>query len=179
MHISCTGLLLAVAVAAALGGEADAQVGPKDFKITTGKPTDAVKVLTGKESVVFNVHSPAGISEASIARESASWPKQVVLRLHLKGLEDFKVGNGKVTIHAAVTAQQGKPKVRQWKDGKEDAPLDSKSPYWIGIRMQREDGKAAEAIPLKDGFFEMPLPAALFEGNPKAIVINWIDFFRG
>jgi len=33
-------------------------------------------------------------------------------------------------------------------------------------------------IPLKGGFFEMPLPKAFFEGNPKAITVNWIDFYR-
>ena len=36
-----------------------------------------------------------------------------------------------------------------------------------------------KALPLKDGYyFEMLLPKAFFEGNPKAITLNWIDFYR-
>ena len=33
-------------------------------------------------------------------------------------------------------------------------------------------------LPLKGGYFEMQLPAAFFEGNPKSITIDWIDFYR-
>ncbi len=54
----------------------------------------------------------------------------VILRLHLKGLENFKVTNGKITLEAAVSGQDS----RQWMEGKEDSPLDSKSPYWMEIR---------------------------------------------
>jgi hypothetical protein len=68
--------------------------------------------------------------------------------------------------------------VRLWKDGKEDAPLDAQSPYWIEIRTVGRDGNLAKTIPLKDGYFEMQLPKAFFDGNPKAITMNWIDFYR-
>ena len=34
-------------------------------------------------------------------------------------------------------------------------------------------------IPLKDGYFELSLPKKLFEKNPKAIKLEWVDFFRG
>jgi hypothetical protein len=39
---------------------------------------------------------------------------------------------------------------------------------------------AQEESPLapKDGYFEMALPKAFFEGNPKSITLNWIDFYR-
>jgi hypothetical protein len=179
---TCASLLLAVAAVAVAGAAAEGggtKPGPKDFKITTRKPADTVEIRGEKDGVVFEVRSPSGIGDATIAREAASWPKRVVLRLHLKGLEDFRVGNGKVTVHAAVKAGQGKPEVRQWKDGKEDAPLDGKSPYWLGLVPQRGDGKPAAEIPLKEGFFEVVLPPALFEGNPASISVRWIDFYRG
>ena len=46
------------------------------------------------------------------------------------------------------------------------------------VRMMGEDGKSAETIPLKDGYFEMQLPKALLEDDPKSITVNWIDFYR-
>jgi hypothetical protein len=47
-------------------------------------------------------------------------------------------------------------------------------PLWTDIRIVGGDGKPAKEIPLKDGHFEM----ALFEGNPKAITLTWIAFYR-
>ncbi len=79
-------------------------------------------------------------------------------------------------LDAAVSSQTGK--VRLWKDGKEDAPLDEKSPFWTEIRIVGGDGKPAREIPLKDAFFEVTLPSALFEGNAKTITVGWIDFYR-
>ena len=122
--------------------------------------------------------SPFGISQAVIEREGEKWPDAVALRLHLKGLESFRASNGKVTLDAAVGIQEGKAKMRLWKDGKEDAPLDEKSPFWTAIRIVGGDGKPAKELPLKGGYFEVALPRAFFEGNPKSITLDWIDFYR-
>ena len=148
------------------------------FKITTKRDNDRVNVKSEKGKVVFSVHSPFGISNAVIERTGEKWPDAVVLRLHLKGLENFKVTTDKVKLEGSASVQEGKPLMRLWKDGKEDSPLDAKSPYWMEIRMIGGDGKPAKAIPLKDGYFEMQLPKAIFEGNPKSITVNWIDFYR-
>src|SRR5262245_4100907 len=151
---------------------------PAKFKITTKRKDDSVEVRADKDKAVFAVKSPFGISEAVIEREGEKWPDAVVLRLHLKGLESFRASNGKVMLDAAVSIQEGKVKVRLWKDGKEDALLDEKSLLWTTFRIVGGDGKPAKELPLKDGYFEVVLPRAFFEGNPKAITLNWIDFYR-
>ena len=101
-----------------------------------------------------------------------------MLRLHLKGLENFRVTNGKVKLEGSASLQDGKPVVRLWEDGKEDAPLDASSPRWMDVRIFDGDNNPAKEIPLKGGYFEMQLPKALFEGNRK-IRVEWIDFHRG
>src|SRR5215467_9920355 len=148
---------------------ADDGAAPAKFKVTTKRQDDAVEVQADKDRTVFSVKSPFGISQAVIEREGEKWPDAIVLRLQLKGLESFRASNGKVTLHASVGIQEGKEKVRMWKDGKEGVPLDEKSPFWMKIRMLGSDGKPAKEIPLKDGYFEMALPKAFFEGNPKSI----------
>ena len=148
------------------------------FKITTKRDTDKVEVKFEKDQTVFSVHSPFGISQAVIERTQEKWSEGVVLRLHLNGLENFRASNGQVTLDAAVSSSDDRQRVRLWKDGKEDSPLDSKSPHWMAIRMVGGDGKPAKGIPLKDGFFEMQLPKVFFEDNPKSITVNWIDFYR-
>jgi hypothetical protein len=151
---------------------------PAKFKITTKRKDDSVEVRSDKDKTVFAVKSPCGISQAVIERADDKWPEVVVLRLHLKGLSSFRASTGKVTLDAAVSIEEGKAKMRLWKDGKEDAPLDEKSPLWTDIRIVGSEGKPAKELPLKEGYFEMTLPRALFEGNPKSITLNWIDFYR-
>ena len=148
------------------------------FKITTKRDSDRVEVNVEKDKLIFSVHSPSGISHVAIEQVGETWPDAVVLQLHLKGLESFKVTNGKVTLEGSASLQAGKLVLRLWKDGKEDAPLGATSPYWMEVRILDEDGKQAKEIPLQGGYFETALPKALFEGNPQSITVNWIDFHR-
>jgi hypothetical protein len=172
-------VLLAIS-GTALAGDGDApQDQPPKFKITTRRKDDGVEVTVEKGKTVFSVKSPFGIGQAVIERREDAWPQAVVLRLYLKGLSSFRASNGKATLDAAVSIGDGKQKVRMWKDGKEDATLDEKSPLWTDIRIVGGDGKPARELPLKDGYFEVVLPRAFFEGNPKSITLNWIDFYRG
>ncbi len=148
------------------------------FKITTKRDNDKVEVKFDKDQATFSVRSPIGISQAVIERVNEKWPDVIVLRLHLKGLENFRVSNGKVTVDASVSSHDDKQRVRLWKDGKEDSPLDAKSPFWMEIGMIGDDGKPVKTIPLKNGHFQIQLPKAFFEDNPKSITIDWIDFYR-
>jgi hypothetical protein len=166
--------LLALAVTATTGFAN----GTPPFKVTTSRGDDRVEVKFEKGKAVISVHSPFGISQAVIERQQNTWPRAVVLRLHLKGLEHFRASNGRARVDAAVGIQEEKVTVRLWKDGKEDAPLDEKSPFWTAIRIVGADGRQAKGLPLKGGYFDIALPRAFFDGNPKAITLNWIDFYR-
>ena len=169
---------LLVLVLAATSGVSTGDDKPTPFKITMKREDDRVEAKVEKDEAIFSVHSPFGISHVVIERVDKKWPATVLLRLHLKGLENFKATNGKLRLDAAVSMEEGKTKVRLWKDGKEDAPLDENSPFWITFRIVGGDGKPARELPLEDGYFEVALPRAFFEGNPKAITLNWIDFYR-
>lgn len=148
------------------------------FTISTKRDDDKVEVKVQEGKAQFSVQSPFGIGQAVIARSGSHWPDTVMLRLHLKGLENLEVTNGKDTLEVAVSSHTGKRPVRVWMKGKEDSPLKIESPFWMTVRMVGPDGKPAEKIPLVNGHFEMRLPKALFEGNPKSITIKWIDFYR-
>ncbi len=156
-----------------------AATGPRaKFNIKTRREDDRVTVRVDKDKTVFVVRSPFGISQASIERQGDSWPAVVVLQLHLKGLSNFRASNGKITLDAAVSVEEGATRVRLWKDGKEDAPLDKASPLWMDIRAFGGDGKAAGKLPLEEGYFAVVLPRTFFQDNPKTITVRWIDFYR-
>ncbi len=174
MKISPGGLMASL-ILTGLSAAADAA----RFQVTTRKTDDKVEVQGDAGKVVFAVKSASGIGSAAIARTQEKWPDTVVLKLHLKGLESLVVANGKTKLQAAVSRQDGKLRVRLWKDDREDEPLDPRSPYWMEIRAVGADGKPASELPLGDGHFEMTLPKALLESSPRSLSVQWIDFYRG
>lgn len=151
---------------------------PSQFRITTKRTDDKVEIKIEDGKTSLSIRSPFGISQAVIERTEDKWHHPVVMRLQLKGLENLRITNDKVTLEAAVTSHTEKPRVRLWKDKKEDELLDSKSPYWMEIRSIGSDGKPTNVIQLKDGYFEMQLPKAFLEDNPKSITVHWVDFYR-
>jgi hypothetical protein len=164
-------------VAIAEGGDAGGKQAA-EFKITASRSDDTVEVRSDEGKTSCTVRSPSGISRMVIERLGDDWPKEMVLRLHLKGLERLRVTSGRVTLDAEVSGHGSPPEVRSWKNGEEKEELTEKSPFWMNIRILGGDGNTPPVIPLKQGHFEMTLPKAFLDGNPKSISVEWIDFYR-
>jgi hypothetical protein len=178
MFVKVVASLLALAVVLSVTGSPRAADDPPRFAVTTRKADDTASVGGDQDRTTFEIKSPSGISRAVVERKGDGWPKAVVLRLHLKGLESLKVINGKVEIGAAVGVRDGKVQARQWKDGKDETPLAADDPLRLAVRVLGKDGKPATALPLDGGHFEVTLPAALFKDNPKSLTAEWVDFYR-
>jgi len=148
------------------------------LEITTKRDTDRAEVQVEHDKAIITLHSPHGISEAVIRRTAESWPRQVTLHLHLKGLEHFKVTSGKLTLNAAVLSHESPPESWQWRNADKNLPLDAQRAYNMKIRPIDKEGNPATKIPLQDGYFEIQFPPALLEENPKSIAVSWIDFYR-
>jgi len=156
---------------------------PHPFKVTTKQPADKVTITTENGTTFFSLRSPGGIGQAAVERTADAWPKHNVVRLHLAGLESFRISNGKTTLNvavlsSAVSSNTDQQRIRVWRDADENTPLNSKDRLWIEVRILDEAGKPTESIPLKNGRFELQLPEAFFADNPKSITLNWIDFYR-
>lgn len=146
------------------------------FKFTTKRPDDRIEVKSVDGETRFVVRSPFGISNTTIERTNKEWPEKLVIQLRLQGLENFKLSTDHTKLEASVSSHDGS--VRLWRDGKEDDPLDEKSPCWMEVKILDYEGKPTRAIPVKDGSFEMQLPKKFLEGNPKSFKVEWIDFYR-
>ena len=148
------------------------------YRMTTKRSDDKIDLCPSPDKAIFSIKSPAGISSAIIERTESEWTQPIVIRLHLNGLENLRITSGKTSLQAAVSSHDEKSRIRLWKDKDEDKLLDLTSTYWMEIRMMGLDGKPTKMIPLKDGYFEMTLPKAIFEDNPKSTTVSWIDFYR-
>lgn len=151
---------------------------PARFAVTTRKADDTVAVGGDQDRTTFDVKSPSGISRAVIGRAGDAWPKAVVVRLHLKGLEGLKVTAGAVAVGAAAGERDGRLEVRQWAPGKDETPLAADDPRRLAVRALGKDGRAAAGLPPDGGHFEVTLPPALLRDNPKSLTVEWIDFYR-
>jgi hypothetical protein len=170
---------LALIVAAMSSGEPlRAGDPPARFAITTRKPADAVTPSGDATRTVFDVTSPSGIGRAEVTRTGDAWPKAVTVRLRLGGLEHFTASHGATAIGAAVGVRDGRIKVRAWAGKDEAKDLAANDPLRAAVRVLDAAGRPAPSLPVQDGVVEVDLPAAFFADNPKAIALDWIDFYR-
>lgn len=116
---------------------------PARFTVTSRKADDTVTVGGDHDRTVFEIRSPSGISRAAVERKGDAWPKAVVVRLHLTGLENLTVSNGAVAVHSAVGLREGKVEVRQWKAEKDETPLAADDPLRPAVRVLGKEGKPA------------------------------------
>jgi hypothetical protein len=148
------------------------------FVTTVKKTEDRVAVTTAEDRTTLTVTSPSGIGSATIAPKDAKWPKTIVLRLRLSGLESLNIANEKTTLTAEVSSHgDGRVLMRVQEGGKEQT-VEKGKPYWTEIKIIDSQGKPTQQVPVKDGYFELTLPAELLQGQTKSLTIKWIDFYR-
>jgi hypothetical protein len=157
------------------------------FVTSVGREDSAVHFVSEGDSIVVQVTSKFGIDKATIKRKAKEWPKSMILRLHLTGLESLKIGNGseRVSLYASdfrkntggydllLTMSFGDRGVDDVHEGNGGA-LGRGFPHWTEVRVVGSERK----IPLKQGWFEVPVPVGLFKKNPEEITLEWVDFHR-
>ena len=149
-----------------------------NFEITTKKAE--VRVARAREgAAVFEVECPKGIGAADITLKSGAWPDSLLIRLHLRGLESFKVSDGTTTVGASVSSH-GDHAVRVYRgQGNAEKGIKKGSPFWTEIRAFGAGGKPVGKVPLNHGYFEVTVPKAFLNSQTKTIKLEWIDFYRG
>ena len=148
------------------------------FKILTRKADDRVVVRPEGDSTLFIVTSPSGIGRMTIERVEERWPKFVLVRLNLKGLEGLGVSNGVTSIRGSVSSREGMAHSRLWMEGEEIRPLPEAHPNWISIRRVNQERKSSKGESTSDDYFELAIPPTWFRESPKSISLSWIDFYR-
>lgn len=135
---------------------------------------DRLRFFNDGDTTVIDIGGPSGMGKATIKRKTTKWPPAIVVRLHLSGLESFKAEQSDLQVEWWVSSGGDN---RSWvalRRGKDDVELDPTSPYFTKVRIVGGNGQ----VPLKGGYFEVPLPAKLLEGNLEKINLQWIDFYR-
>lgn len=140
---------------------------------------DAITASTEAGKTILQITSKRGIGGATITRTSDHWPKELVLRVYLGGLEDMSITSGDVRLNASVLSHSGHPRLLHlWKKNEEGPQLDKDSPFWMNVAVFDAQGKPIDGLPKQGGWFEMTIPKALLLDQEKVLKLHWIDFFR-
>jgi hypothetical protein len=145
-----------------------------EFEITTKKSADQIKATIDGDKATFDVSCPSGIGGGKITLARGNWPKRVVLRLRLAGLESVSVSNGKMKLAGSVLSHSGNKRQLSLSEEGMKGERDAGSE----IKVLDAAGKPVKGLPGRDGCFEITLPNALLESRPKSLDLNWIDFYR-
>ena len=148
---------------------------PSAFRIMPLQKDDRIEVMPSAGRVAFIIRDPSGIGGATITRTGGDWPATVVVRLCLRGLESLTLTAGDITLIASVASHGDHARRVVRRNGGADHPLDNNSPYWADIRIRSDSRR----IPLKDGYFELTVPAAILRNKADSLSLRWIDFYRG
>lgn len=146
----------------------------KSIQAECGPHEGRLRIFKHGDTTVIDLAGPPGMGKATIKRRTVKWPPAIVVRLHLSGLESFKVGQSDLQVEWRVSSGGDN---RSWvalRRGKNEVELDPTSPYFTKVRIVGGNGQ----VPLKGGYFEVPIPAKLTENNPEKITLRWIDFYR-
>ncbi len=158
-------------------GEGDAAASPSstDSLVANAiQPGNQIRFLEEDHATIIDVTSESGLGKVTVERKSDKWPQQVHVRLHLAGLESFQVGNQDGVFEWSLASGGDRAQRATYRSGREFSKLAPPSPYYTEVKIVGGNN----TIPLKDGYFDVPLPAPLLADNPEEITLRWIDFYR-
>jgi hypothetical protein len=144
------------------------------LELAAARNTSQIRFLMRDETAIVDITSERGIDKATLRRTRDDWPKAIRVRLHLSGLESFRVVGEGTIVEWSVSGAAGDARGNSLRQGDKETLIDRTSPYFTRVHIVGGNG----GIPLKGGYFEVPLPAKLFEDSPEEITLQWIDFFR-
>lgn len=136
---------------------------------------DQVSVQYRDNTTIIEIKSPSGIGSTAFTLESGQMPEEIVARLHVKGLEEFKLMSDQAIVVASIPSSGGLQTQSQRKvTGNTEQALRSSDALWLDIAIVSD----SKEIPLEAGYFEIVFPKEFIERSGGLFEIQWIDFFR-
>jgi len=157
---------------------ANAQSGDEPvFSITAKNQDDQINVQYVNGVTVIDLQSPTGIGSAKFELVSGEMPENITLRLHLKGLEEFRLISNQATIAASASSNGafGVNDQRVISSGSEYSIMPT-DPLWMKIEIVSD--QTTKKIPLEEGYFEITVPKEFLRNASSSFEIHWIDFYR-
>jgi hypothetical protein len=149
---------------------ANAQPEEPAFIVITKNPDDQVDIQYENDTALIDIQSPTGVGSATFELDSSSMPGNLTLRLHLKGLEGFRLTSAQDQISASVSSgDTAAVDSQSIVSSGTESPLLPGHPLWMEIELAA--GQAEK-------YFEVTVPPEFIREAGKTFEIEWIDFYR-
>lgn len=147
------------------------------FSATSDADGNLVNISTTGDTVIVDVHSRSGIGAATVDLVSGTAPAQISVRLHLHGLEAFRLSYDHTVIAVAVSSDEHHSVSQQVElpDGGTRA-IPSDSPLWLDLEMVSAQDSSTPS--LQPSVFTIHMPPGLMNEQRRSFTIRWIDFYR-
>jgi hypothetical protein len=104
-------------------------------------------------------------------------PQKMIARLHLRGLEEFRLLYADtVLVASASSGSTFNPVERRILSSGTEQPVLPGGPLWMEIRIVSD--QTVQNIPLEEGYFEITFPREFAGKAGISFEIQWVDFFR-
>jgi len=145
------------------------------IKVISHKDDARLQTRVNDDDVIIDIFSESGIGQAAFELVSAQMPKRIIMRFHLRGLEELRFVYGETVISASISST-GEQDIRQSMSRAGERPMEtltSSSTFWMKMRVASRD-----KIPLREGYIEVEAPADFLRSGARQATIHWIDFYR-
>lgn len=144
----------------------EAIISPNDDKIDIGREQDRI---------IVTIHSERGIGKATLKRLGEKWPRQITLRIHLSGLESFKISTPSTRLSWSVSSHGQQDSIVTLLEDSKETPLKPDHELYSPIIIVPK--KATIPLP-QEAYFEIVLPVPLLKPDESELQLQWIDFYR-
>lgn len=158
----------------ALAGCVALPAAPITYTVTPGKQDAGVAYQANGRAVTLEVRSSSGIGSAQLNQTAGPAPTSLVMRLYLKGLEEFTFQYPDATIVASISSHDGAVSETVAVRGGAAQHIGPDSPYWLTVTVNA----AEHRIPLQDGYFEVQAPKSFLTSGSPDFTLRWVDFYR-
>ncbi len=165
------GGLLAACAQPLIVGPANGGAAP-EFAVAVDKPGDRMTVTADADRTIFDVWSPSGIGSAGVRLAAGDMPPSVVMRFHLRGLEQMTFSYGDTIVTLSVPSGGDAPVLQSVLQAGQEQSIGPESPYWMEVvQMEPSDGSDG-------GYFQVTAPQAFSTSPATNFTMGWIDFYR-
>lgn len=118
--------------------------------------------------LIIDVRSKTGIGEMILKGLSKYAGKKLIFRLHLNGLENFKLITKNLCFKFSISTSSGKT-FQTLSDSPEGLELEISNEHSMSFQVTRNTC---------DKYYEIEIPPTVTQYFRKTIKIGWIDFYR-
>ncbi len=138
---------------------------------------DELMISVENSVTTIDITSARGVGAAQVRFPPASAPQQIVLRFHLRGLEQAILDNGTQQLEISVSSHDPYVVSQSLLSEIGVQPLGETDERRAAVELvSTADSKPI--IPLRDGYIAVTLPSGFIDAAHPLLTLRWIDFFR-